>query len=174
MHRKRWVALGAASALIGIAPPAGAAPKWANTVLRHGFVYTVDARDSIAQALAVRRGEIVYVGSDKGVRKFIGRGTRVVDLEGRMVMPGLQDGHIHDVTRSDRKTCDLKADPLSVPELQARIQACLNDPELGGSGDWLDVTNLYMQFLKPAGTTPHRAMLDALPTDRPPGRACSR
>ena len=69
-----------------------------------------------------------------------------------MVMPGLHEGHIHDVERSDQKTCDLKADPLSVPELQARIQACLDDPALGDGDDWLVVANLYMQFLKPSGT----------------------
>jgi predicted amidohydrolase YtcJ len=160
-------AVSAACLLIGLASPAVAAPKPADTVLRNGFVYTVDDRASVVEALAVRRGAIVYVGTDRGARKYVGRRTKVVDLKGRMVMPGLQDGHIHDVTRSDQKTCDLKADPLTVSELQARIQACLDDPELGGPGDWLEVSNLYMQFLKPAGTAPHKSMLDALPTDRP-------
>jgi hypothetical protein len=150
-----------------VAAPAAMAAKPADKVLRNGFVYTVDAHDRVAEAIAIRRGEIVYVGSDKGARRFTGPGTQVVNLKGRMVMPGLQDGHIHDVTRSDQKTCDLKADPLSVPELQARLRACLDDPALGGPNDWLQVTNLYMQFLKPAGTAPHKSMLDALATQRP-------
>lgn len=168
-HARRiaGVAIAVACGVVGPAVPAAAAPKPADTVLRNGFVYTVDARDSVAEALAVRRGAIVYVGTDRGARKYIGRRTKVVDLKRRMVMPGLQDGHIHDVTRSDEKTCDLKADPLTVPELQAKIQACLDDPELGGPNDWLLVSNLYMQFLKPAGTAPHKSMLDALPTQRP-------
>jgi predicted amidohydrolase YtcJ len=146
---------------------AAARPKPADTVLRNGFVYTVDARDRVADALAIDRGVIVYVGSDKGARRYIGRGTEVIDLAGRMVMPGLQDGHIHDVQKSDVKECDLQAAPLTVPEFQARVQACLNDPELGDADDWLIVSNLYMQFLKPAGTVPHKSMLDALPTQRP-------
>jgi predicted amidohydrolase YtcJ len=162
------IGLAASVGLIALAAaPAAQAAKPADTVLRNGFVYTVDARDSVAEAVAVRNGAIVYVGSDKGARRFTGPGTRVVNLKGRMVMPGLQDGHIHDVTRSDQKTCDLEAAPLSVPELQARLRACLDDPELGGPDDWLQVTNLYMQFLKPAGTAPHKSMLDALGTSRP-------
>jgi predicted amidohydrolase YtcJ len=65
----------------------------------------VDDRDSVARALAIEDGEIVFVGSNRGARRFTGSGTRVIDLEGRMVMPGLHEGHIHDVERSDQKTC---------------------------------------------------------------------
>ena len=58
-------AAGAACVLIGLAPTAVAAPRPADTVLRNGFVYTVDARDSDAEALAVRAGAVVYVGTDR-------------------------------------------------------------------------------------------------------------
>jgi predicted amidohydrolase YtcJ len=143
-----------------------------DTVLKDGFVYTVDKRDSVAQAVAIDRGEIVYVGSNRGVQRFIGRKTHVIDLDGRMVMPGLHEGHIHGVINSDEKTCDLNAVPLTVAEFQARVQACLDDPELhtapaGSPDDFLVVSNLYMQFLRPAGTAPHKSMLDALNTTRP-------
>ncbi|MFE0152328.1 amidohydrolase [Nonomuraea sp. NPDC059007] len=140
----------------------------ADTVLRHGFVYTVDARDSVAQAVAIDNGKIIYVGGDAGARRHIGTKTKVIDLKGRMVMPGLHEGHIHDITREDRKTCDLKAEPLTVAQFRGRVKACLADPELGAEpDDFLNVTNLYMQFLRPAGTTPHKRMLDGLGTTRP-------
>jgi predicted amidohydrolase YtcJ len=152
--------------------PRGEGTRAADTVLRNGFVYTVDRRMSVAQALAVDDGKIVYVGSNRGARRFVGRRTEVIDLRGRMVMPGLHEGHIHDVVKSDQKVCDLEAKPLTVPELQAKVQACLDDPELhtappGSPNDFLNVQNLYMQFLRPAGTAPHKTMLDALGTDRP-------
>ncbi|MFI6505894.1 amidohydrolase [Nonomuraea typhae] len=151
--------------IAGVAVPAQAG---ADTVLRNGFVYTVDARNSVAEAIAIDNGKIVYVGDDAGVRRHIGGMTKVIDLKGRMVMPGLHEGHIHDITRDDRKTCDLKADPLTVKQFQSRVRACLADPELGGEpDDFLQVTNLYMQFLRPAGTAPHKRMLDALATKRP-------
>ncbi len=53
-----------------------AAAKPADRVLRNGEIHTVDARDSVREALAVRDGEIVYAGSDAGVRRYIGRARR--------------------------------------------------------------------------------------------------
>lgn len=144
----------------------------ADTVLRNAFVYTVDENDSVKSALAVRDGTLVYVGGMNGVRRYIGKGTEVLNMGGRMVMPGLHEGHIHDVINSDQETCDLEAKPLTVPEFQAEVQACLDDPDLhtaepGDPDDFLIVDNLYMQFLRPAGTAPHKSQLDALDTDRP-------
>jgi predicted amidohydrolase YtcJ len=67
----------------------------ADTIYRNGYVYTVDAKDSVQQALAVRAGRIVYVGDDAGAQALTGKKTRVIDLQGRMLMPGLIDGHMH-------------------------------------------------------------------------------
>src|SRR5713226_2330968 len=63
---------------------AGAA---ADLVYRHGYVYTVDARDSVHAALAIRAGRIVYVGSDAGLGPFMIPKTTEIDLHGRMLMP---------------------------------------------------------------------------------------
>ena len=52
-----------------------AEPLPADAVYQHGYVYTVDAQDSVQQALAVRQGTIVYVGGDTGVKPFIGKNT---------------------------------------------------------------------------------------------------
>jgi predicted amidohydrolase YtcJ len=177
-RRRRWLIAAGCVALVAIAPlgPGGTAtgqPRGgADTVLRNGFVYTVDQRNSVKQALAVNDGRIVYVGSNRGARRYTGRGTNVINLRGRMVMPGIHEGHIHDVVNSDQETCDLNAEPLTVSEFQTRVQACLDDPDLhtapvGSPNDFLNVENLYMQFLRPAGTTPHKSMLDALGSDRP-------
>lgn len=161
-----WRALAGLAVVAGSLVPGGS--EGVDTVLRNGFVYTVDGKNSVAQAVAVDDGKIVYVGGNAGAKRYIGSGTEVIDLKGRMVMPGLHEGHIHDISRSDQKTCDLKAEPLTVKQFQAKVAACLKDPELGAEpGDFLIVTNLYMQFLRPAGTAPHKRMLDALNTKRP-------
>jgi len=60
-----------------------------------GAVYTVDAARSRAQAVAVEGGRIAAVGDDTTIREHIGRATRVVELEGRMLLPGFQDAHCH-------------------------------------------------------------------------------
>jgi predicted amidohydrolase YtcJ len=61
----------------------------------NGIIYTVDEDFSTASALAVRDGRFVYVGNDEGVQAHIGPRTFVVDLEGRTIIPGLHDAHVH-------------------------------------------------------------------------------
>ncbi|MGZ8477949.1 MAG: amidohydrolase [Candidatus Binatia bacterium] len=67
----------------------------ADIVLRGGKIVTVDGAFSIKQAVAIRDGRFVAVGSDGEIRDYIGQGTRVIDLLGRTVIPGLNDSHIH-------------------------------------------------------------------------------
>ena len=181
LSRRGTPNVGAGLAALGRAWPAsaddlttgsGAAP--ADTVLLNGFVYTVDRDNPVAEAIAIDRGVIVFVGSDSGARRYIGRRTEVIDLRGRMVMPGLHEGHIHGVRNPDRPPCDLGAGALTVPEFQAKIEGYLHDPGFhtsapGAPDDFLIVENLYFQFLRPAGIVPHKNMLDALnnPANRP-------
>jgi predicted amidohydrolase YtcJ len=61
----------------------------------NGTIYTVDADFSTASALAVKDGRFVYVGDDAGAQTHIGAATTVVDLEGRTIIPGLHDAHVH-------------------------------------------------------------------------------
>jgi predicted amidohydrolase YtcJ len=74
--------------------PAHAAGN-AELVLLHGKVITVDAHDSLAQAIAIADGKILMVGSDAEVESLAGPNTRTIDLRGRTVTPGLIDSHIH-------------------------------------------------------------------------------
>ena len=67
----------------------------ADVVLRNGRFYTVDSRRSWAEAVAVRNGRIVAVGSQGAVEGLIGGTTKIVDLGGRMAMPGIVDAHNH-------------------------------------------------------------------------------
>jgi len=140
----------------------------ADTVFRNGYVYTVDEKDSVAQALAVRDGRIVYVGTDAGAKALIGRKTQVIDLKGRMVMPGLIDGHMHPQSGGLRMlNCNLNYESLTIPEFQARIQKCADDDKAAGPDNWLEVINWFEQGTKPQGTRFTRAALDGVKTTRP-------
>jgi hypothetical protein len=89
---------GVTVALVVLAAACGresAAVGSADLLLRGGAVYTVDAARSWATAVAVKGGRIIYVGSDSVPGGILGSGTEVVDLGGRMVLPGFQDGHVH-------------------------------------------------------------------------------
>ena len=147
---------------------AQAAGPAADLVYRNGVVYTVDARDSVQQALAVRAGRIAYVGSDAGAMALAGKRTRVIDLHGRMLMPGLVDAHMHPQSGGSRLlNCSLDYLRLTVPQFQARIQACI-DRDKGQPPDRpLLVVNWFQQGMEPAGTGTTAATLDSLTTKRP-------
>ncbi|MFJ5264863.1 amidohydrolase [Streptomyces sp. NPDC088387] len=74
---------------------AAAAPRDADLVLVNGRVTTLDRSKPSATGLAVRDGRVIAVGGDTSVRRFAGRDTRVIDLHGRRVIPGLNDSHTH-------------------------------------------------------------------------------
>jgi len=67
----------------------------ADIVFKNGNVYTVDSKTPRAQAIAVTRDRIVFVGSNSDAQKFVGTKTRVVDLKGSTVLPGFADAHQH-------------------------------------------------------------------------------
>ena len=147
---------------------AQAAPKPADTIYRNGYIYTVDAKDSVQQALAVRAGRIVYVGDNDGALKLTGKKTEVIDLHGRMLMPGLIDGHMHPQSGGSRLlNCSLDYQPLTVAQFQSRIQACLDNDKKSAPDRWLIVVNWFQQGMQPDGVETTAAMLDALKTERP-------
>ncbi|MCI0157606.1 amidohydrolase family protein [Leifsonia shinshuensis] len=67
----------------------------ADLVLRGGVVHTLDAAETTGEAVAIRAGRILRVGTSTDVEATIGRRTRVIDLDGRAVLPGINDSHLH-------------------------------------------------------------------------------
>jgi predicted amidohydrolase YtcJ len=71
-------------------------PAAPDTILVNGHVITVDAAFSIAEAIAIADGKFTAVGTNAAIRRLAGPNTRVIDLRGRTVIPGLADDHLHD------------------------------------------------------------------------------
>ena len=96
----------------------------ADLVLQNGTIYTVDTTRSWAEALAIRGGKIEFVGSDNDVKSFVGSNTRVVDLKHRMVMPGINDVHVHPLLggRAELYECHFLP-TLSLDEILTVIRA---------------------------------------------------
>ncbi|WP_437332167.1 amidohydrolase [Sorangium sp. So ce394] len=169
-RRRAFGAAWAAShALFAMQVACGASmPQAADTVLRNGVVYTVDGADSVHQAVAVRDGKIVYVGADSGAQGYVGPRTEVVDLKGRMLMPGLVDGHLHVMSGgAQRLMCSLEYKTHTIAQLQQKIQACLDSEPAKGPDQWLEVTSWDRQGTVSVDADPTRAALDALRTQRP-------
>ncbi|MCS0787442.1 amidohydrolase [Cytobacillus firmus] len=67
----------------------------ATLVLKNGKIYTMEEDQPLAEAVAIKDGEIQFVGSSSDAEKYVGEDTKVIDLEGKMVSPGFMDGHTH-------------------------------------------------------------------------------
>jgi predicted amidohydrolase YtcJ len=130
--------------------------------LHGGAVHTVDAARSRAQAVAVRKGEIVRVGTDAEVAELAGPRTQEIALEGRMLLPGFQDAHIHASAGGlERLRCDLSG----VHSLEAYLDLIRRYAEQRPDEPWILGGGWAMDVFP--GGVPTSAMLDAVVADRP-------
>jgi hypothetical protein len=139
-----------------------AAENPADLVLTGGSVYTMDAARSWAEAVAIRSGRIVFVGTNAGARPWIGPKTRVVDLAGRMVIPSFQDAHVHPISGGiEMGQCDLH-DIDTADAILAKVRSCAHEstgkPWLLGGGWTLAAF---------PGGAPTKEALDAVVGDKP-------
>lgn len=82
--------------LLGTFPTtAFAASEVADSVYLNGNIYTMNEDQPNASAIAVKGQKILYVGTDDGVKAYVGTSTKTVDLKGKTVLPGLIEGHMH-------------------------------------------------------------------------------
>ena len=135
----------------------------ADTVVRGGRVVTVNRDFRIVEAMAIRKGRIVAVGTNKEINRLVGPSTRVVDLKGRMVLPGLIDSHVHAGGASryeadhEIPSMDTIADVLSY--IQGRTQVV-------PKGEWITLRQVFITRLKEQ-RYPTRTELDSVAPDHP-------
>ena len=145
----------------------GAAALIALLLLTHGRIWTAEAGTPWAEAVAVRGDRIVYVGPAAGAEALRGPRTEVMDLAGRLVLPGFDDAHVHLVEGAfSLERVDLIEDD-SLEAVQSRIRAFAarspKSPWVLGRG-WV-----YGSF---PGGLPTREQLDAVVSDRPAYMEC--
>ncbi|MEU8885169.1 amidohydrolase [Streptomyces hydrogenans] len=133
----------------------------ADLVFTGGPVLTLDPARSRATSLAVTGDRITAVGHDE-VRELIGPGTEVVDLAGKLLLPGFQDSHIHAVGGgSELAECDL-TESVDVAEYLERIRAYA---EAHPDREWITGGGWSMESFE--GGMPTRQLLDSVVSDRP-------
>jgi predicted amidohydrolase YtcJ len=145
--------------LVAIVACTGESTDPADVVLRNTIVYTVDSANPRAEAIAIKDGRIVFVGPNDSVGAFVGRNTRVLDLPGRMVLPGFHDTHVHPVTGGiELGECNLNP-AVTLDDVRRIVRAC--QP----AGEWVRGGGFQLPVF--TGGNPTRQLLDSLVPDHP-------
>ena len=133
----------------------------ADVVLVNGGIYTVDAARSRAEAAAIRDGEFVAVGSNADIEPLVGPQTEVIDLSGKLALPGFHDAHVHPTMGGHGLLgCDLTEEE-SVEDIIAKITGCDEESPNG----WLEGHAFDLALFGQDG--PHKSLLDAVNSNRP-------
>jgi predicted amidohydrolase YtcJ len=135
----------------------------ADLVLLNGKIWTVNPAQPQAEAVAVRAGRIAAVGTSAEIRKWIGGGTETMDLEGKLVVPGFNDAHVHFYAGGRNLASVQLRDARSQAEFRDRLRAFAAAYPKGRwivGGDW-DHENWKPSEL------PTRQLIDAATPDHP-------
>jgi predicted amidohydrolase YtcJ len=144
---------------------APAAPKIApaDLVLKNGNIYTVNDARPKAEAVAIKGDRIVFVGSNRGAQAYVGRDTRVVDLNGKTVVPGMTDAHHHLFGVGFREiTLNLEG-INSLDDFLAKVKTRVDQ---ASPGEWVTGRGWIETFWKPP-VFPTRADLDKIAPNNP-------
>jgi len=143
-----------------------AATKTADTVYLDGAIYTVDRNNPWSEAVAIRDGRFIHVGSNESVSEFIGPETRRIDLHGKMAMPGLYDLHIHFLLGSEETTFGCRfSESASPAAITAAIRKCIDDNKQETTG-WIVGGNWNSGFLDQPKQF-NKSILDEIAPDIP-------
>jgi predicted amidohydrolase YtcJ len=149
--------------LLALAWPMPALGGNADLILHHGKIVTVDRSFSVHQALAIQDGRILQVGRDDEILASKGPRTELLDLGGKMVLPGLMDSHVHptaaSMTEFDHPIPPMETVADVLDYVRGRAQAL---PE----GEWIVVQQVFITRLKEQ-RYPTRAELDRAAPQHP-------
>ncbi|MBM4195504.1 MAG: amidohydrolase [Gammaproteobacteria bacterium] len=152
-----------AAAAGGCAQDSGSDGPAAELALRNAAVYTVDGARRWAEAVAIRDGRIVFVGTDRDLQAHLGPQTRVVDLEGRMLLPGFQDVHIHPISGGmEANACDLNG----LNGVDAYVAAIKAYADANPGDGWIKGGGWLLSAFGPGGIA-RKELIDAVVPDRP-------
>jgi predicted amidohydrolase YtcJ len=140
-----------------------AAQTKADLVVLHGKVYTENPKQKWAEAVAIRDGKIVFVGTDKQIETYRGPSTQVIDAGGHLVLPGFTDAHVHFIGGSMAIQTVALDSAETVAEIQKRVKAFAaahSDKKVITGYGWM-----YPVF--GAAALPNKKILDEVVPDRP-------
>jgi predicted amidohydrolase YtcJ len=159
------VAVKIGAALLAAALGTAALAQPPDLVLLDGKVVTVDADSSLREALAIRDGKILVLGSTAEVRRLAGPATRVVELEGRTVIPGLIDSHLHAVRAA--LSFSTEVNWIGARSLREALERISEAAQRRPPGSWLIVAGGWNELQFAERRRPTQAELEAAAPDTP-------
>ena len=145
--------------------PDGSDTKPADTVLSGGKIYTLDADEPWVEAIALEDGLIAFLGSSDGASELIGPDTRVVELDGRMVMPGIIDGHVHPLRGAVKELYHCSFPFTAAPEeVQNTVARCLVEQQ---EASWIVGGQWDSGFFERFELESPKRFLDQIAPDKP-------
>ncbi len=145
--------------------PSSAQSQDADTILVRGKIVTLDDHSSVVEAVAIRHRLVIATGSSADVLKRAGAGTRVVDLGGRTVIPGLIDSHIHAIRAGLKFSVEVSwIGATSIAEAMERLRVAAI---YAAPGSWIVVGGGWTPSQFSEGRQPTQAELIAAAPDRP-------
>ncbi len=140
-----------------------AASKAADVVFKNGNIYTVNDRRPRAEAVAVKGDKIVFVGSNRDAKVYEGANTRIVDLKGKTVVPGMTDSHYH-LSGVGYREMNLNLEgTMSLEAFLAKVKERVDKTK---AGEWVTGRGWIETFWKPP-VFPTRYDLDKIAPDHP-------
>ena len=135
--------------------------EYADIIFLDGVIYTSNSAQEVVDSFAIKDDKIIFVGSFEESKSYTNLNTQKISLDGKMILPGLHDVHIHlpGIVKND--LCDLDAKRYSLDELVPILQQCIQRLDLP-KGEWLAVTQWqYYVGNEPSEANPNlRAALD--------------
>jgi predicted amidohydrolase YtcJ len=159
---RNQIALALLALITAFAQGCSTAPE-ADTIVHNGKIVTADAEFRIAEALAIRGDRILAVGTNSEILDLAGARTQHIDLEGKTILPGLIDSHVHAPAASMHEFDHTVPDMETVEDVLAHIKSRADDLE---DGEWISVSQVFITRLRDQ-RYPTRTELDRVAPKNP-------
>jgi predicted amidohydrolase YtcJ len=144
---------------------ARAAVSPADMILMNGKIITLNPQSLVAQAVAIQQGKFVAVGTTNNLQQYMGHTTRVIDLRGRTVIPGLIDSHMHAIRQG--LTWNHELHWQTVTSLAQGLKMIRGQAARTPPGTWIVVAGGWHESQFTENRKPTPADLDAISSDHP-------